>query len=229
MLQEREVSYSPPREDGGAARKEPIMLFRANVQRLPLPHNSVDLIFTDPPYLRQYLECYHWPAQEAKRVLKPRGFVLALCGGLYLNRIFRYFDEAGLTFYWKYEMYMASEQTSRVRPQGNPDISIRVNSKPILAYSKGVALPPLSTLNMIRSGERDKRYHQWGQDVATARYFVAHFSRPGDMVLDPFIGGGTTAVACQQAGRRWIGGDLDGHALTTTQDRLNQSPAPMRR
>jgi len=196
------------------------MLIRANVRRLPLPSNSVDLIFTDPPYLHQYLDCYRWLAQEAKRVLKPKGFVLAMCGGLYLNRIFRFFDEAGLTFYWKYEMYMAGEETSKVWPNKSPNIFVRVNSKPILAYSKGIALSRESTFNMVRSGGRDKRYHRWGQDVATARYFIARFSRPGDLVLDPFVGGGTTALACQQLKRRWICGDLDPQALATTAERL---------
>jgi DNA modification methylase len=30
-------------------------------------------------------------------------------------------------------------------------------------------------------------------------------SKPGDIVLDPFIGSGTTAVACEQLNRKWIG------------------------
>ena len=134
----------------------------------------------------------------------------------------RFFDEAKLTFYWKYEMYMDGPETSRVRPQRreHPEIDIRVNAKPILAYSKGQALPPNSTITMFRSGGRDKRYHRWGQDVVSARYCITSFSRPGDLVLDPFIGGGTTAVACEQLGRRWICGDLDSMALATTAKRL---------
>jgi adenine-specific DNA-methyltransferase len=197
------------------------MLIRANIQRLPLPANSVDLIFTDPPYLREYLSCYRWLAQEAKRVLKPGGFVLAMCGGLYLNQIFRFFDEARLTFYWKYEMFMPGPQ-KRVWPGGrsNNQIHIQVNTRSILAYSKGPALACASTQAMFRNGGRDKRYHPWGQDELSARYCISSFSRPRDLVLDPFVGGGTTAVACEQLGRRWICGDLDPRALDTTSQRL---------
>jgi len=39
-------------------------------------------------------------------------------------------------------------------------------------------------------------------------------------VLDPFMGGGTTAVACELLGRRWIGFDIDTSALYTTSQRL---------
>lgn len=53
----------------------------ADIENLPLPDNSVDMIFTDPPYLKAYLPCYEHLARQAMRVLKPGGFVLAECGG----------------------------------------------------------------------------------------------------------------------------------------------------
>src|SRR5271157_1429612 len=34
-------------------------------------------------------------------------------------------------------------------------------------------------------------------------------TQPGDLVCDPFIGGGTTAYVAERLGRRWIGGDLN--------------------
>ena len=36
-----------------------------------------------------------------------------------------------------------------------------------------------------------------------------HFSKEGDLVLDPFMGSGTTARACEQKNRRWIGFELN--------------------
>ncbi|MDI6765444.1 MAG: site-specific DNA-methyltransferase [Bacteroidota bacterium] len=45
-------------------------------------------------------------------------------------------------------------------------------------------------------------------------------SNPGDLVLDPFIGSGTTAAVAQKLGRRWIGCDINKGAIQTTSKRL---------
>ena len=38
---------------------------------------------------------------------------------------------------------------------------------------------------------------------------ITRFSKPGDIVLDPFCGSGTTAEAARKAGRRYIGIEMD--------------------
>jgi DNA modification methylase len=45
-------------------------------------------------------------------------------------------------------------------------------------------------------------------------------SKPGDLVLDCFIGSGTTAAVAQKLGRRWIGCDINKGAIQTTSKRL---------
>jgi DNA modification methylase len=45
-------------------------------------------------------------------------------------------------------------------------------------------------------------------------------SRPGDLILDCFVGSGTTAAAAQQLGRRWIACDINKGAIQTTSKRL---------
>ena len=47
-----------------------------------------------------------------------------------------------------------------------------------------------------------------------------HFSSPGDLVLDSFLGSGTTAAVAQKMGRRWIGVELGDHCYTHCQPRL---------
>lgn len=49
---------------------------------------------------------------------------------------------------------------------------------------------------------------------------VSCFSREGNIVLDPFIGSGTTAAVAQKLGRRWIGCDINKGAIQTTSKRL---------
>src|ERR1051326_2322441 len=41
------------------------------------------------------------------------------------------------------------------------------------------------------------------------RSAVERFTRPGDLVLDPFMGGGTTAVEALASGRTFVGADLN--------------------
>ena len=87
-------------------------------------------------------------------------------------------------------------------------------------------------MNLFESGEgwsRAKLFHKWGQDVNTCRYYIEYFSEPGDVVLDPFVGGGTTIVAAQLVGREAIGFDIDPAAIETTRRRVEEAwvPVPM--
>lgn len=195
------------------------MLAQASVERLPLAANSVDLIFTDPPYLGEYLHTYEWLAEEAARVLKPGGFCLAMCGGYYLNKIFGMMDRY-LSYHWKLELLM--DNSSVLWPR-----KVIARSKSILAYSKGVSNPRCNILGALHGGGMDKRFHSWGQDVNSARYYIDCFSKPGDIVLDPFIGGGTTLVACELIGRRCVSFDVDRSALHTTRARLITEEIPV--
>ncbi len=47
-------------------------------------------------------------------------------------------------------------------------------------------------------------------------------SNPGDLVLDSFLGSGTTAAVAHKMGRRWIGVELGEHAMTHCYPRLKQ-------
>jgi hypothetical protein len=49
------------------------------------------------------------------------------------------------------------------------------------------------------------------------RAIVRDYSRPGDLVCDPFVGSGTTAVAALSEGRRFVGSEMDAkhHAIAT--------------
>lgn len=196
-----------------------MMLALANVRELPIARDSVDLIFTDPPYDGDAVEMYGWLAHEASRVLKTNGFALVMCGGYYLNEIMRLMDSR-LRYFWKYEVL--THESSIVWPR-----RVIARTKTILAYTNGGgALPRTNVLAFIEGAGKDKSYHHWGQNVDEARYYIDTHSKPGDVVLDPFIGGGTTAVACELIGRRCIGFDIDAAAIETTRTRLLEAEIP---
>ena len=55
-------------------------------------------------------------------------------------------------------------------------------------------------------------------------YFIERFTRPGDRVLDPFSGRGTTAVEAAAQGRYGIGNDLNPLAVALTRGKLSNPP-----
>ncbi len=59
--------------------------------------------------------------------------------------------------------------------------------------------------------------------VSLLERIVNASSKPGDLILDCFIGSGTTAVASQKLGRRWIGCDINKGAIQTTAKRLQKT------
>lgn len=54
-------------------------------------------------------------------------------------------------------------------------------------------------------GKEDKRYHPTQKPVGLVVLILEERSKSSDIVLDPMIGSGTTAIACERLNRRWIG------------------------
>ena len=55
------------------------------------------------------------------------------------------------------------------------------------------------------SGGAHKRYHPTQKPQALLEELLKRHSNPGDVVLDPYMGGGSTCVACVNTGRHYIG------------------------
>ena len=56
---------------------------------------------------------------------------------------------------------------------------------------------------------KDRRYHPTQKPSELVQKLIEDYSKKGDIILDPFIGSGTTAVAAKRAGRRYIGYETD--------------------
>lgn len=72
----------------------------------------------------------------------------------------------------------------------------------------------------IRWGE--KRSHPSRKRLGTVQRIMYHASLPGQTVLDPFVGSGTTLLACYLLGRRGIGVEIDEQYCELTVTRLEQ-------
>lgn len=62
---------------------------------------------------------------------------------------------------------------------------------------------------ILNNGMGEKTPHPTQKPLELIRRLVLASSDPGDLVLDPFSGSGTTAVICELTGRRWMACDQD--------------------
>jgi site-specific DNA-methyltransferase (adenine-specific) len=72
-----------------------------------------------------------------------------------------------------------------------------------------------------------KTRHPTEKPLDFIRKLVRISSNPNDVVLDPFMGSGTTAVACKETGRQFLGFELNADYLTMARDRLKQTKSDL--
>ena len=63
--------------------------------------------------------------------------------------------------------------------------------------------------------------HPTVKPLNLVKKFIEVSSKPGDLVFDPFVGSGTTAVACQLLGRKFIGFEKEEKYIEVCQKRLD--------
>lgn len=172
---------------------------------------TVDAIVTDPPYPAEFLDEYEALGEASTRLLRPGGLLVAMVGQAnlpaYLERLGRH-----LEYRWC-AAYLTAGAATRVGGR-----RVGTKWKPLLIYG-GDRFIVQDVLDASLGG--DKRYHDWGQSESGMAEIVDRFTRPGELVVDPFLGAGTTAVACHQLGRRFVGCDTDAAAVATARRRLD--------
>lgn len=68
----------------------------------------------------------------------------------------------------------------------------------------------------------ERGLHPTQKPVELFEYLILTYTNPGELVLDSCMGSGTTAVACIQSGRSYIGFELDQTFYSTAQNRILQ-------
>ena len=70
---------------------------------------------------------------------------------------------------------------------------------------------------------KDKGYHPTQKPVALLEYLIKTYTNEGEIVLDNCMGSGSTGVACQNTGRKFIGIELDDKYFEISKSRLNEA------
>lgn len=177
-----------------------------------VPPDSLDIIITDPPYPKKYISLYGELSEFAAYALRPGASCMALCGHSYLpdvlNRV-----TSKLRYHWIID-YSLPGSATQIFPR-----KVIVCWKPLLWLVKGEYVGDWHA-DKIKSDATDKRFHGWGQSESGTGRIIDAFSAPDDLICDPFLGGGTTALMSLALGRKFIGCDIDAQAIETTKERI---------
>ena len=73
---------------------------------------------------------------------------------------------------------------------------------------------------MIRENKEERGQHPTQKPVGVMQWVLELATKPGDLVLDPFCGSGTTGVACLRLGRRFIGIEKEATYAAVARERL---------
>lgn len=187
----------------------------ADIHALDLPRASVDMIFTDPPYHDEYLDLYGALAELAAHVLKPGAYLMTYCGKMYLPTIINTMEANGLEYIWTDAVFQPFSK-SRINKH-----NIFENWRPIVVFKKAGDSKVREWVQDVVRGTREKDFHDWQQDEDAPRQYIPAYTLEGDIVLDPFVGGGTTVAVCKELKRHYLAFDQDPEAVKMSIARLN--------
>jgi hypothetical protein len=204
-----------------SASDQGIIVGDMDVLRQRLKDDSADLFLTDPPYAE--VNQYERLAELAAAKLRPGALCLAYAGQFHLSEIMAAMGRH-LRYWWMIAVEFGGQHCA-VHPR-----RIQNKWKPILAFAK----PPVSKApnwlsDHLDGAGRDKEHHDWGQDESEVEYLIQRLTEPGQIVVDPFAGGGTIPAACKILGRRWLATEKDRNTALVARKRLAEMSMPKRK
>ncbi len=175
---------------------------------------------------------------EAVRLLKPAGSLYVFMGVRFISRLFLMLEEEfGLNFNgwitWHYTQGMGRKSgfsprhedilyfTCSERFTFNLD-AVRVPQKYYRQRNNMAGANPgdVWTFSHVHYCSAEREQHPTQKPEALLERIISASSNPGDVVLDPFVGSGTTCRVAQLLGRAWLGIDLNPEYITMSQQRL---------
>lgn len=211
------------------------MLLNQDVREVfkTIPDNSIDLVVTDPPYKTtsrgnagtsggmlqkeinkkgQVFKHNNIKPQEyipeLYRVLKDGSHCYIMTNHVNLQEMLNVATESGFKFVkcliwdkgnkimgqyymssFEYILFLRKGKAKRINNCGTADI--------------------LRVPNIKLKGEDGKNLHDTEKPVELMKIMIDNSSNEGDIVFDPFMGIGSTGVACLELNRRFIGVELD--------------------
>lgn len=195
-----------------------------------MPWACVDFILTDPPYLVNYRDrsgrrvanddndAWLKPAfRQMYRVLRPDSLCVSFYGWNKVDTFMAAWREAGFDVVGHIVFRKRYSSKARYLSYEHESAYLLAKGRPSLPAS-----PVPDVLDWQYSGNR---LHPTQKPVQPLKTLIDAFTKPGAVVLDPFCGSGSTLIAAQELGRRFIGIELDEQHHRTASSRIAQCEA----
>lgn len=180
--------------------------------------DSIDLIFTDPPYASEYISLYSDLAVVAKNVLREGGSLITYVGHYAIPKVIEIMENAGLTYWWPIAVVLSGSFAKHYPRQ------VTIKWKPLLWFVKGDKLSTTDFLSdVIKSDTPSKILHEWEQSTVEAEHIISRLTMEGQTVFDPMMGSGTTGIAAIQNNRKFVGIEIDSEKFEIANARIGEA------
>ena len=192
-----------------------------------LPDASVDMVLTDPPYLVRYTDRggrsivnddnsrWIFPAfAEIFRVMKPDSYCVSFYGWSKLSRFLTAWQEIGFRPFGHFVWVKHYASCTRHTKMKHEQAYLLAKGNPPLPKE-----PPADVLEWVYTGNR---LHPTQKPVAGLLPLIRAFTKPNQVICDPFAGSGTTGVAARQCHRHFVLIEQDAAYHHTAEERLKQ-------
>jgi DNA modification methylase len=226
-----------------------LFLDDSNERIKKIPDHSIDLILTDPPYnLGRYStgnikmswrkdfnnDVAAWdtvvfnPAdwlEEFVRILKPTGNIFAFTSYNLLGQWHQCFDPVFDTF--QFITWHKTNPPPKLRRAGFLNscelIVCMWNKGHTWNFTRQKDMHNFIESPICMGRERVKKpVHPTQKPVKVLNHLIKLATKPGDLILDPFMGVGSTGVAALQLGRRFIGIEIDPQYFDAAKNRIQE-------
>jgi adenine-specific DNA-methyltransferase len=190
-----------------------------------LPAGSVDMVLTDPPYLVHYrsrdgrpvlnddTDAWLVPAfAELYRVLRRDRFCVSFCGFTQAERFLAVWKAAGFR--------VLEHLVWRKRYPSSTGFVRRYHEQAYVLAKGNPRRPHVLLPSVLEWRYTTNTLHPTQKPVGALLPLLMAFSQIGDVILDPFAGSGSTAVAAAMLGRHYIAIELSKQYAAGARDRL---------
>jgi len=196
-----------------------------------MPRNCVDLIITDPPYGDDVAYGYMNKTIENNENPLINCLALAECYRiLRKNRSVYNFTNWKhypflVEFIMKYTKFKIRHVIVWKKKNFGMGWAFRHQYEMILVLEKGKPRYSLTNFSDVQDSEyivHNSKTHPHQKPLDLISKMIEHSSKKGDLVFDPFCGSGSTCLAAEIKGRKWIGVEKDSNYVRLARKRLNK-------